>query len=127
MKERPRQLQAGFLARIAFDAISGMIAFFALPVPRQMKDDDETTTDEEEDDPGVGRVLEGEGAAAGPWRGEGGQGRGMDDGGGAWRRIDTSRRRRGLVGLQAVVAEAVVVKAVVVKAMVAEAVVADAH
>ena len=86
-----------------------------------MKDEDETTSDKEEDDPGAGRFLDGEGAAAGPWRGEGGQGRGMDDGG-AWRRIDTSRRRRGLVGPQAVVAEAVVVKA-----MVAEAVVADAR
>ena len=115
------------MARIAFDAISGMIVFFALPAPRQMKDDDETTTDEEEDDPGVGRILEAEGAAAGPWRGEGRQGRGMDDEGGAWRRIDTSRWGRALVGPQAVVAEAVVVKVVVAKAMVAEAEVADAR
>ena len=44
-KERPRQLQAAFSAWIAFDAISDMIAFFALPALRQMKD---------EDDPGVG-------------------------------------------------------------------------
>ena len=65
MKERPRQLQAAFLARIAFDAISGMIVFFALPAPRQMKDEDETTTDEEEDDPGAGRVLEGDGRPPG--------------------------------------------------------------
>ena len=70
----PAAAQAAFLARIAFDAISGMIAFFALPAPREMKDEDETTTDEEEDDPGAGRVYEGEGAAAGPWRGEEGQG-----------------------------------------------------
>ena len=99
------------MAQIAFDAISGMIAFSALPAPRQMKDEDETTTDEEEDDPGAGRVVEGEGTAAGPWCGEGGQGPGMDDGGGAWRRIDTSRRWRGLVGPQAVVTKAVVADA----------------
>ena len=92
-----------------------------------MKDEDETTTDEENDDPGAGRVFKGEGAAAGPWRGEGGQGRGMDDGGGAWRRIDTSRRWRGLVRPQVVVAEVVVVKVVVAEAVVAEAVVADAR
>ena len=72
MKERPRELQAAFLARIAFDAISGMIAFFAPPAPRRVEDGDETTADEEEDEPGAGRVLEGEGAAAGPRRGEGG-------------------------------------------------------
>ena len=54
MKERPRQLQAVFSSRISFDAISGMIAFFALPAPRQMKDEDETTTVEVEDNPGAG-------------------------------------------------------------------------
>ena len=70
MKERPRQLPAAFLDRIAFDAISGMIAFFALPALRQMKDEDETTTDKKEGDSGAGRVLESEGAAAGPWCGE---------------------------------------------------------
>ena len=51
----------------------------------------------------------------------------MDNGGGAWRRIDTSRRRRGLVGPQSVVVEMVVVKVVVAEAVVAEAVVADAR